>query len=430
MKTIRKTIYTALLLLSLTVGARAQGTAPLTLDDCLREALAHNVRLRNADNDIRMADQQRREAFTKYFPTVSASGLGLTANEHLLKMDMGGAELALVKHGVTASVTAMQPLFAGGQIVNGNRLAQVGLEASRLQRAMTENEVALNTETYFWQIVMLQEKLKTVTRVEAQVERMHRDAEAAVEAGVRNRNDLLQVQLRSNATRQTRIELEHNLLVLTDLLSQYIGHMGDSLAVVSPLTGRDSLPEDPSALYVEPETALQQTHEYQLLGRQVDAERLQYRLAVGKNLPTLAVGGGYVYNHLLDRSENRLVGMVSLSVPISGWWGGSHSMRRQKIRVESAENDRSDRSQQLVIRMRKAWYGVSDAYKQVRIALESIAQSEENLRLHDDYYRAGTDTMSELLDAQTLYQQACDAYVEAYTQYAVKRREYLQATGR
>lgn len=38
--------------------------------------------------------------------------------------------------------------------------------------------------------------------------------------------------------------------------------------------------------------------------------------------------------------------------------------------------------------------------------------------------------MSDLLEAQTLYQQSRDKYVESYARYEVKKREYLQATGR
>jgi len=81
------------------------------------------------------------------------------------------------------------------------------------------------------------------------------------------------------------------------------------------------------------------------------------------------------------------------------------------------------------VKMRKAWNDMNDAYKQVGIAQESIVQSEENLRLNTDYYQAGTATISDLLDAQTLYQQSRDKYVESFTNYEVKKREYLQATG-
>ena len=71
-----------------------------------------------------------------------------------------------------------------------------------------------------------------------------------------------------------------------------------------------------------------------------------------------------------------------------------------------------------------------DARKQVEIAVESIAQATENLRLQTDYYQAGTCTMSDLLEAQSLYQQSRDKYVESYAGYEIKKREYLQATGR
>ena len=80
--------------------------------------------------------------------------------------------------------------------------------------------------------------------------------------------------------------------------------------------------------------------------------------------------------------------------------------------------------------MKHTWDDLNDAYKQVKIALLSIEQAKENLRLNTDYYAAGICTMSDLLDAQSLYQQSRDKYVETYAQYEVKKREYLQVTGR
>ena len=68
-------------------------------------------------------------------------------------------------------------------------------------------------------------------------------------------------------------------------------------------------------------------------------------------------------------------------------------------------------------------------YKQLTIARKSIEQSEENLRLNNDYYRAGTTTMSDLLDAQSSYQQSRDKYVDAYIGYQQNLLKYRQATG-
>lgn len=83
-----------------------------------------------------------------------------------------------------------------------------------------------------------------------------------------------------------------------------------------------------------------------------------------------------------------------------------------------------------MIRMQKAWDDVTDAYKQLAIARKSIEQSEENLRLNNQYYKAGTTKMSDLLNAQTMYQQNCDKFVDAYSAYRLKIVEYLKATGR
>lgn len=427
-----KRISTILFSLGLAVCCPAQTT--LTLEQCVDEALQNNLKLRRADNDILASAEQRKEALTKYFPTVSATGMGMAANEHLIQMDLAGMGLNFIKNGVTGSVSAMQPLFAGGQIVNGNKLAQVGEDVSRLQRGLTENEVRLTTETYFWQVVLLKEKLKTVSQVEKQIENVRKDAQAAVDAGIRNRNDLLQVQLRKNEMRTTRIQLENNLGVVKDLLSQYIGHVQDSIDVqtqeLTPDMTEKRMGEELSSLYVSPESSVFSTKEFGLLEKQVEANRLNYKLAVGKNLPTVAVGGAYLYNNLLDKSSNKLVGILTVSVPISAWWGGSHDMKKNRIQVQNAENSLTDQSQLLVIRMRKAWNDVQDAYKQIGIAKESITQSEENLRLNTDFYQAGTATISDLLDAQTLYQQSHDKFVEAYTQYEIKKTEYLQATGR
>lgn len=38
--------------------------------------------------------------------------------------------------------------------------------------------------------------------------------------------------------------------------------------------------------------------------------------------------------------------------------------------------------------------------------------------------------MSDLLNAQTMYQQSCDKFVDAYSVYRLKIVEYLKATGR
>ncbi len=428
MKTNRNRIIAFLLIGGACVNL-AFGQKAYTLDECIQAALTNNVKMKNARNELEMARQDKKKAFTNYFPSVMASGTGFMADKGLVQMDLAPEmHMSMLKDGIAGGVSASLPLFTGGQIVNGNQLAKVGVEVKRLQQNLSDNEVTLTTEQYFWRVVTLQEKLKTLGKVETQLERILRDVEASVEAGVVTRNDLLQVQLRRNETKSSRLQLENALSISRNMLAQYTGLGSDSLEVAFSVDNQ--LPSRPDSLYCDPESALGLTSEYALLQQNVKASRLQYKMELGKNLPTVAIGGGYVYHNFLPEDQRFWVGFATVTVPLTGWWGGSHALKKEKLQVKNTENQLADQGELLVIRMKNAWNGVNEAYEQVKIARLSIEQATENLRLNTDYYKSGTCTMSDLLDAQTLFQQSCDRYVESYTDYELKKREYLQVTGR
>ena len=82
-----------------------------------------------------------------------------------------------------------------------------------------------------------------------------------------------------------------------------------------------------------------------------------------------------------------------------------------------------------MIGMQNAWNGVEESYSQLQLAQLSIEQATENLRLNKDYYHAGMSKMSDLLEAQMLYQQACDQRTDAFAAYQNKLLEYRLAVG-
>lgn len=422
-----------------------------TLEQLKDSARHNNITLRNAQRSVDAAAQQRKEAFTKYFPNISGTGLWFNANKGMARMDVNpsqmipaevGAAMAqqfpaealaalqspismsMLKNGTVAGVNAVQPLFAGGQIVNGNRLARVGEEAARLQLELSDNEVERQAEQYYWQLVSLQEKMKTIAAVDTLLGDIYKDVDVAVRAGLAMRNDLLQVQLRRNDIESQRIKLQNGISIVRLLLAQYCGLENADFTL---LTDTQALP--PIIQQQDHGQALLSTPEYQLLGKQVEAAKLQKSLAVGQQLPTVAVGAGYNYHNLLD--NNRTFGMIfaTVSVPISDWWGGSHAIKRKKIEYQKAIDEQRDKAQLLQIRMQNAYNNVVEARQQLDIAQRSIEQSEENLRLHRNFYKAGTTKMSDLLEAQLLYQQSLDRRTDAYADLQNKILEYRQATG-
>ena len=141
----KKYLYTTLLALTLTATPACGQTVPaFTLTQLTDSALQNNARMSKARQDIEAAGEQRKEAYTHYFPNVSGTGFWFTTNHGMAKMDINPGEMidpalgqalaqsfppealaalanptsmTMMKNGVMAGVSAVQPVFAGGQIV-------------------------------------------------------------------------------------------------------------------------------------------------------------------------------------------------------------------------------------------------------------------------------------------------------------------------
>ncbi len=419
------------------------GAQQLTLDECVNLALENNVRMRTADYSLQASRETSREAFTKYFPSISVAGLAFTANHGMLQHSMNlplsmlvpvlpdmDLNLSLLKKGSFAGLNLMQPVFLGGRLVNGNRLAHVGEEVSRLQQQQSADEVRRDVEQYYWQLVSLHSKHQTIDMAIAMLDTVTNQVQSYVDAGVTTTNDLLEVKLKRNEMLENRSELDNGISIMRMLLSQYIGEGISGTVDVAAEIPIGILPEFPYDIYRNPEDCVEQTVAYGLLTQNVKAKELEQKMALGENLPMIAAGASYSYENLLEQSHTFANVYVTASIPLTDWWGGSHNMKKKKIETEIARTQLEDNSQLLMIAMTNAWNDLKTAYTQMEIAQESIAQSAENLRLNRNFYNAGTVTITDLLNAQTLHQQSQDKFVDAYGKFQLKRLAYLQATGR
>ena len=137
-----KYLFSGLFLIGATVVAPAQEKRILTLEECKDMALKYNADIQTGKIDVEAARQTRKEAFTKYFPQISAGATTYKADDDLVKANipdltqMGlpiqAMEVGMLEKGNLVTVSALQPVFAGGQIVNSNKLAKTALDASIL----------------------------------------------------------------------------------------------------------------------------------------------------------------------------------------------------------------------------------------------------------------------------------------------------------
>lgn len=418
------------LILSATAVRGAENVPVISLDSCLALTLKNNAAVRNAANNARAAVELRKEAFTKYFPEISASGGAFWTHNDVFQYNiLDIIEIGFMNKGKMASVQALQPVFMGGQIVNGNKLASVGEEVARLRRRQTDDELRLTAESLYWKLVTLKATRGALESAITLLDTLDRQIDVAYEAGLAMRNDLLKVQLRRNTYRTEMIDLDNGIKLVKMLLGQYMG-LGTDGAFDVEGDVPEEVPAFPSELFLPASDALPSTVDYRLLEKNVEARRLEKRIEIGRNLPQVAVGAGWFYHDLLQQNHNFGALMIAVNIPLSGWWGGSHAIKRKSLALENARNELADLGEKLEIGMQEKWDNLTAAHRKMEIAAEGIGESNENLRLNRLYYDTGMSTITDLLDAETSHKQALDDYIAAYGAFRTAQTAYLIATAR
>ena len=128
--------------------------------------------------------------------------------------------------------------------------------------------------------------------------------------------------------------------------------------------------------------------------------------------------------------DGSALAMLSVSIPIFHWGEGSKKVRRAKIDLMNAELDLHKNRRLMDIEVQQAVHNVQDGYHMISTAKVSLDQATENLRVMKTRYDTSMSPLTDLLDAQSLWQQAESNLIEAQTQYKIYETEYLKAIGK
>jgi outer membrane protein TolC len=365
------------------------------------------------------ADEDKRKAFTAYFPEVSGMGATFWADDYMIRM----GQAAMLKNGRVAAISAVQPIFAGGQIVNANRLTRVQQEVSRLKYRLSEDEVLQRVTEAYWQMVSLQANLSTLDAADHLLDELSRFTHSYVRAGVRLPSDTLRLCLRRQELQASRLQIDNALALTAMSLANLMGVDWNGLHITDSISADV---RDPATIFVPADDAAIRRSEYQLTERALDASRLQLRMERGKLLPSVGIGVQGVYANMMDKNETHGILYATLSVPISAWWGGSHAIRKARHSRQQAELSLSDARENLRLDIQHAWNSLVESYRQIDMARQSVATARENLRQNQRFYQTGTATMTDLLDAENQFIQSENRLTTACATYHIRLANYEQ----
>lgn len=413
----------------------AQQPLRISLSECREMALTHSEELQQADNTIQQAKLDRKIAATAYLPKIDGAATGAYM---LPDIDMMGMELSM-RGTYMAGLSLTQPIYAGGKITTGNRLARIGEEVASEQYRMKRMDVIADADNAYWTYIAVGCKIRMLESYKAQMDTLHKQTETALSAGLATENDLLRIEAKRSEISYQLQKVKNGADLCRMSLCRIVGADFNTQIEAVDTTFIISRPGQ-----LDPDIASRP--ELHLLEKQVAAGKEQIRMARADMLPTVGLGLSYMYygnvklNSMVDVGGTKVpfsqefrdgIGMAVLSVKIPIFhWGEIHKkVRKAKYELKNAELDLQKNTKLLNIEVQQAIRNVQDGYELINTAEKGLQQAYENLRVMRNRYVASMAPLTDLLDAQSQWQQAESNLIEAQTQYKIYETEYLRATG-
>ena len=449
----------------------------LTLEQCRIIALDSSAILRNAQLMEEKTELDRKAVITNFLPKFSGYGLYLWTSESF-DYDFSGGALPVYKNvygnlvpdlmkdpagnivynngipvfnqyavippmtlsvdlanTVTAGVSVTQPVFMGGKIISGYRMAALGTEMARLNSELKAEEVTVSVDEAYWLYVKTCKLLETAESLDSTVSEVYRFVEDAIDVGMATSTDLVKVEVqRNNAAlalakarngkRLSMMNLCHilGLPLTTEIEVDQSGFSLDSTAV-------------PESIALDSDS-IENRADYRLLAGQAELKRRNVDFVRSDFLPQLGVMASYGYSYGLKLMGETLLNqagftvMATLKVPIFAWGEGYLKIKSAKKEYEMARSELERLSGMMELERTKNSYAVSEAALQVRLAESSLKSAETNLKVCRDQYELGMETLVNVLEAQTQWSKCSSDYIEALADYKLSCTKYLKSIGR
>lgn len=338
-------------------------------------------------------------------------------------------------------VSLTQPLYMGGKIRAGYKMATIGTAMASENIRLTESQVILQTDEAYMQAIKASELADVARSYKKLLDELYKNVESAVRHGLRTRNDMLKVQVKQNEAELAIEKADNGTRLATMNLCHVIGlplstrlDLDESLGansesnLSSPLPLPSSLSQsDASDVSLRPEAAILQA--------KTDMATQQVKLTRSDFLPQLALFAGYSYLNGFKLSGSKLIDTGSaavgalLKVPLITFGERTNKIRSAKVKKQIAQTEQEDLTEKMQLELAQAHNNLSEAHTELRITQRSLEQAEENMRLARQQYDAGLEPLSDLLDAQALWQQASANHVVAKCQLQVAHTRLLKAQG-
>ena len=425
----------------------------LTLEECRNLAIQNNKELQISGEKIKMADNEKKAAFTKYFPQLSANGAYMWNQKDINLLDMGAlssslssslgglAQLPMIQHlmsGVNdmqhldvqniwvGNVSLVQPVFMGGKFAK-----QLAESMNNLQL----QDLIYKTDETYWQVISLVNKKKLADAYVDLLRKMDSDVTAMIYEGVATEADGLSVKVKLNEAEMAQTKVENGLALTRMLLAQICGlSLEEDLSLADEKL--DNFPVETTQASADLNEAFMNRNELRSLDLATKIYKRKERIALAEMLPNVALAANYFVTNpnVFNGFKNDFAGMfnvgVMVKVPLSGWWEGTYRRNSAKAETRIKTLEWQDAREKIELQVNQSVYKVNEAGKKLIASSRNMENAEENLRRANFGFEEGVIPALNLMEAQTAWVSARSSLIDAQIEVKLTEVYLSKALGK
>ena len=434
----RATLAVALAACALPAAAN-QAPLTLTLKDALALAEKNDPSVLAATSDATSSREDSRQAHAALYPSLSGRSeyLGTQGDG---KLASGRFVTNDGVHVYRDWAVLHQDLSPGALSLTAVRRAEAAEALSRAKLEIARRGLAATVTKNYYALIVAQRKYATAQTALDQA-RHSLDISQKLERGREvAHSDVVRSELQENSQQQvlqeSRLNMENARLDLAVLLFRDFNEdfsLVDDLDAAPPLPGQQEI-ENMAARQNPTIAAAMQA----LRGASLDV-----KIARQAFLPTLTVDAVYGIEanalalHSAVAAAKDLGPMpnlgyfvtASLNIPVWDWGLRRSKLKQSELKREEAAVDLSAAQRTLVRNLRGMYGEAGVARQQVDLLRHAGDLASENLRLTTLRYQAGEAAIIDLVDAQTSFVQARNAYDDGMVRYRLAIANLQTLTG-
>ena len=434
----------------------------LTLEECRNLAIQNNKELQISGEKIKMADNEKKAAFTKYFPQLSANGAYMWNQKDINLLDMGAlsssissslgglAQLPMIQHlmsGVNdmqhldvqniwvGNVSLVQPVFMGGKIVNYNQITKFAKQLAESMNNLQLQDLIYKTDETYWQVISLVNKKKLADAYVDLLRKMDSDVTAMIYEGVATEADGLSVKVKLNEAEMAQTKVENGLALTRMLLAQICGlSLEEDLSLADEKL--DNFPVETTQASADLNEAFMNRNELRSLDLATKIYKRKERIALAEMLPNVALAANYFVTNpnVFNGFKNDFAGMfnvgVMVKVPLSGWWEGTYRRNSAKAERRIKTLEWQDAREKIELQVNQSVYKVNEAGKKLIASSRNMENAEENLRRANFGFEEGVIPALNLMEAQTAWVSARSSLIDAQIEVKLTEVYLSKALGK